>query len=300
MSTILDTQSTNYREIIDFREIGLNYVQILGHYRYNSVQQPLAQHVHSGMMEICFLKKGEQHYEVGGTDWVVKGGEVFVTFPGEEHGSGKAPENKGELYWMIISLEKGNGSFLNLAGKEKEELISSLKGIDNRHFPVSGNLVASLSEIFNVYHKDRSDLKNVTIKNLLLAVLLDLIRASRLPARIKENKKIKEAVFFIGQHLEENINLQEIANHVGLSVSHLKVLFKREVGLPPAGYYLTKKIERSKELLALPGWNTTKVAFELNFSSSQYFSTVFKRLAGKTPMEFVREIRQNAANQHNN
>ena len=235
MNASLDTQSTNDRKIIDFREIGLKYVQILGHYKYNSVQHPLARHVHSGMMEICFLKKGEQHYEVGGTDWLVKGGEVFVTFPEEQHGSGKAPENKGELYWLIINLEKGNGSFLNLKGREKEELIASLKSIKNRHFSIPENVFALLSDIFITYQKDGSELKNVTIKNLLLTALLDFISASSLLNHRRENKKTKEAVSFICGHLEEKINLEEIASHVGLSLSHLKVLFKREIGLPRSG-----------------------------------------------------------------
>ncbi|MBE7503711.1 MAG: AraC family transcriptional regulator [Verrucomicrobiales bacterium] len=41
-----------------------------------------------------------------------------------------------------------------------------------------------------------------------------------------------------------------------------------------------------------PGFTVTRVAFELGFSSSQHFATVFSRFAGQSPRAFIRAHRE--------
>jgi AraC-like DNA-binding protein len=65
-------------------------------------------------------------------------------------------------------------------------------------------------------------------------------------------------------------------------------LFHQEIGMPPSEYILRKKIELAKEML-LAGATVTQTAFELDFSSSQYFATVFKRYTGESPRDFLRK-----------
>ena len=72
----------------------------------------------------------------------------------------------------------------------------------------------------------------------------------------------------------------------GLSLSRLKARFKKETGVSPANFIMLRRIEGAKELLDRTDKNITDVAFELGFSSSQYFATAFKRYTGMTPKEF--------------
>ena len=66
-----------------------------------------------------------------------------------------------------------------------------------------------------------------------------------------------------------------------LSESRFKARFKREMGVPPAEYWLRKKVEQASVLLAKA--TITQVAHQLGFSSSQYFATVFKRYTLTSP-----------------
>jgi AraC-like DNA-binding protein len=45
-------------------------------------------------------------------------------------------------------------------------------------------------------------------------------------------------------------------------------------------------VERARELLDNSDLTVTDIAFMLNFSSSQYFSTVFKQYTNITPVEY--------------
>ena len=78
-----------------------------GRYNYLSARRGLPPHEHGRAMEICVLVRGQQIYEVAGERYLLSGGDVFVTFPGEVHGTGDAPEGKGVLYWLILKMSRG-------------------------------------------------------------------------------------------------------------------------------------------------------------------------------------------------
>ena len=92
------------RSVIDLRPLGISQVPMLGRYDYRAAQEALSPHAHPRTMEICYLAKGRQLYRVGDTDFVLKGGDVFVTYPAESHSSGETPEEKGTLYWLQLSV----------------------------------------------------------------------------------------------------------------------------------------------------------------------------------------------------
>ena len=62
------------------------------------------------------------------------------------------------------------------------------------------------------------------------------------------------------------------------------------MGVPPAEYMVRRKVELAKKRLSAPKPHVTNVAYDLGFSSSQYFATVFKRYAQQTPSQFVASV----------
>jgi AraC-like DNA-binding protein len=75
--------------------------------------------------------------------------------------------------------------------------------------------------------------------------------------------------------------LAEVAR---LSQSRCKIRFRQETGVPPAEYWLRKKIEKAADLLRTR--SVTEVAYALGFSSSQYFATAFRRYTLASPSQF--------------
>ena len=102
------------RQVIDFRPLGIDAVAVLGKYEYHRIHPPLEAHRHGGMIEICLLASGRQSYFVDGRPYHLSGGDVFVTYPGEQHGSGPEPEEKGTLYWTLLRVPRGKQRFLCL------------------------------------------------------------------------------------------------------------------------------------------------------------------------------------------
>lgn len=51
----------------------------------------------------------------------------LVAYPGESHGSGTSPEEKGALYWLVLKRPAGEADYLGLGGEESVELFRCLE-----------------------------------------------------------------------------------------------------------------------------------------------------------------------------
>ena len=95
---------------------------------------------------------------------------------------------------------------------------------------------------------------------------------------------------YIQQHYAENISLQDIAEAVQLSEGHTRKCFKQEIGTTVVDYLTEYRINRAKELIK-NGERITSVYEKAGFTSSQYFSYVFKKYEGISPSEYARRLR---------
>lgn len=96
------------------------------------------------------------------------------------------------------------------------------------------------------------------------------------------------------QYVRENMNKD--ANSTTLSIFlekqlhrsyfHLSKLFSSEAGITIERYFLLLKMERAKELLIEGVETISSIAYELGYSTSQIFSTQFKKETGKTPTQY--------------
>ena len=67
---------------------------------------------------------------------------------------------------------------------------------------------------------------------------------------------------------------------------HLSHIFSINSGLTIEKYFIRLRIEKAKELIILDELSLSEIAWKLGYSSSQTFSTQFKKETGKTPGEY--------------
>jgi len=270
------------------RTLGIPEVLMLGRYNYSRARDGLVTHSHPGCLEICYLEKGTQLYRVGNREYVLTGGDIFVTFPDEKHSTGESPEEKGRLYWMIIKVPRKSGSFLNCAPEDGRELARQLLAMPRRHFAGQPELKTILDDLIAACQCRKDPLRHVTIQNRIVDYLLRVIACSHRQMKPGISQPISTLLRHIEAHVQEALPVGALATRVGLSVPRFKARFKNEVGIPPAEYVMRRKIDAAKKLLAKPGTTVTDVSFELNFSSSQYFATVVRRYLGCSPRDLLR------------
>ena len=101
----------------------------------------------------------------------------------------------------------------------------------------------------------------------------------------KDDGYVAEVASFIGDHLDERLTIENIAERFFVSRSKLIYDFKAYSRLGVSEYITLGRVERAKELLVL-GHSVSSVAKDCGFSSPSYFIKVFSSIVGITPLQF--------------
>jgi len=95
--------------------------------------------------------------------------------------------------------------------------------------------------------------------------------------------RLKQLVAYIEDNLESDLSLAEIASIAGLSVSHLKTLFRQATGISVHQYVLRRRVERAKVLLRDRSLTIAQVAFATGFAHQSHMARHMRRILGVTP-----------------
>ncbi|QUI23354.1 helix-turn-helix transcriptional regulator [Vallitalea pronyensis] len=277
---------TNERCVVDFSTIDKAFSFRLAKVNYTQARKPIQTHIHPDMIEIVYLIKGEQVYHVAQEDYVVKSGEVFMTFENEPHSTGSNPEDKADFFYFIIDLDKHKHDLIGYGNHEGNCIIDLLTNPKKRIFKGNSKLNDLLDQLIEVPFDD-CIYKKTRIRNLVSQLLLTTLECKTKERDLPYRNTMKYVRAYIEEHIYQHITIAELAMISGLSETRFKTKFKKECGMPPHEYVLRQKIALAKTLLSTyPRQSITDIAYTLSFSSSQYFATVFKRFTTMSPKAF--------------
>lgn len=101
---------------------------------------------------------------------------------------------------------------------------------------------------------------------------------------------MKEIVSYITENLTSELTLTNIASIYGMHPVHLARKFKQETGNTFIGYVNQQRVYLAKYYFHLGEHQLSSVANLAGFNSHSYFTKVFKKIAGKTPTKYLREL----------
>lgn len=97
---------------------------------------------------------------------------------------------------------------------------------------------------------------------------------------------IAEAKDYIGRHFRENISREQIAETVFVAPNYLSRRFSAETGMNLREYVNMLRIEEAKQLLRSTEKTVSEIAGEVGYDNISYFSTVFKKFCGVSPLDW--------------
>ncbi|WP_158942869.1 helix-turn-helix transcriptional regulator [Granulicella sp. S190] len=98
--------------------------------------------------------------------------------------------------------------------------------------------------------------------------------------------QMKRVNDFVSSNLTSAITLKDLAECVGLSVSHFCSLFRKSTGRTPHYFVLESRITHAKSLLGGSNRSLLDVALSSGFRTHQHFSRIFRRIVGVSPREY--------------
>jgi AraC-like DNA-binding protein len=103
---------------------------------------------------------------------------------------------------------------------------------------------------------------------------------------VKSTDTVQKSILYMRDNLENKITLQNIAGHVGYSVSRFSSLFISKTLYSPMDYYLQLKVQRACSYLQFSDLTIKEISFRLGYYDPFHFSKAFKQEMGVTPKEY--------------
>lgn len=278
-----ETASTEMK-IVEREALGIPGLKLLGHCRFFRATEPLAPHTHGSCYEFICLIKGEDVYCASGLAYRLHGGEVFVSYPGEEHFSGEAHQGVGEYVWFQIDASSRK-NLLGLSEENADALCRSLSLMKRHLFPASPEISSLAMRLWQAV-SGGSD--RLFCTGLLLSLLSLLLHGGGGERRI--DPRIEAVLRHIGGHPDCCFPAGELSGVADMSESAFKHLFRRETGDTPRDYVNRLRIAHARALLDA-GMSVTRAAIESGFASAGYFAAVFKKYTFETPSAYARRRR---------
>ncbi|GIO16123.1 DNA-binding response regulator [Cohnella xylanilytica] len=107
---------------------------------------------------------------------------------------------------------------------------------------------------------------------------------------------LEQVKAYIGAHYgEDRLSLQDVADHVRVSPSHLSKVFSQETGQTFIEFLTQTRIRKAMELLLTTNGKSYEIAHQVGYGDAHYFSNLFKKVTGMTTKDFRKQGRLDAA-----
>jgi transcriptional regulator GlxA family with amidase domain len=107
-----------------------------------------------------------------------------------------------------------------------------------------------------------------------------------LAAQLAERPPIRAAQELARARPDADLTVEVLAEHAHMSVRGFARAFRREVGVTPAAYVETVRIERAIEMLQTTAAGAEQIAATCGFGTPETFRRAFRRRLGVSPSEY--------------
>jgi AraC-like DNA-binding protein len=306
MKSQLEVQYTN--QASDFLplstlspEISVDQICKFYHYRYNSKFSGRRER-HDGY-EFFYVASGSMRVMIEDTLYILNTNEYILIPPMKWHqiSSNKVLCSSMSICFLMntpppqIHLILENVATLSKQEQKILEFIG-IEYIDNMEN--DGYFIKKMT----AFSKQKNDyaffqaLKN-QMEYLVILIVRDFLQHEEDQSSIaslskKETDFSKNVLAYIDEHIAENISSKDLATYFKYSPAHFGRIFKQATGETVTSYILKAKIQKAMLLFASEPYTVQYVSDYLNFGCVQYFSKIFKRYTGLSPIEFKQNCMQ--------
>lgn len=145
--------------------------------------------------------------------------------------------------------------------------------------PIIRHLISIISDmkICSPYHSEEK------IVNILNSILFELIDANNI--RIT-NEHVIKIIKYIDENIQKKLSLKTISQQMNLSKEYTSYIFKKELGKTLTNYINEQKLLLARDLIYNYKISLRDVAAHLGYEDYNYFSRIFKKYYGVTPINF--------------
>lgn len=290
-------------------ELGdLPVIVMFGDVYHRTARPVLPPHYNSGI-EICLCSSGIYEWDVEGDIVELRPGETSVTRPWQRHSGRDSLLGPGRLTWIILRAGVvGNGVHRRLVsadlsaliGSEAEGVLSAFSANDDCFLGEVPGIREALEQIGSELRNRRPG-RNASIRaavvNLVVGVSrrladLDGTTSPETTTRGVVPRGVVEVLREVSHNPGAEWTASGLANRAGMGITAFTRWCRKLTGRSPRWYVLEQRLEWARGELAGSDRSVGEIAGVAGFSSSQHFSSAFRKLFGRTPSGFRNRTRE--------
>lgn len=212
-------------------------------------------------------------------------GEAVLIFPNQFHHY--LDVEAGAIRWLFITFE--------LAGPDTAGELTALRDLPRK---VSPEAMEHLLAITREYTRRKGRPDPLALSYRLAELLRTLVCAPAIPAARRNvhaseqprDRVLEQINAYVRQNFAEAPTLQRLATELGYSESHLRTLFRDQLGISLGRYIRNSRLAYASQLLQEGRLAIADVARCAGFDSPMVFSRAFKNAYGTTPREYSKRF----------
>lgn len=215
-------------------------------------------------IDLTFCISGSMHYVFEGEDVILSDGDAIL-FP------------QGSVRQRFAT--PGNAFYCSFNVSHDDTFSPAVKG----YLPKSlrSDTVSMLESVKKAF-LSVSDQKNEKCTSLFWYLYYQLVET----ATNNDHPHVKHIKQYIADHLTEPLTLAEISDAVHLVPHYCCAIFSKQSGQPLFDFITSQRIEMAKGLLRTTDIPLTQISADCGFSDYNYFSRVFKKQVGLSPLKY--------------
>lgn len=234
--------------------------------------------------ELCYVSEGGGWFAIDDVFYEAREGDLFITKPGERHWGGALAGQAFRLCYVGFRLTHMRNLELELYRLGMQRVGSDTNRAMKRYFD-------DIMDEIKSTRKNRQEMVQGLLLQLLVTVVRIYSEKRSGPVEADErhdglNPMMTRVLDYVHSHLRYDLRVEEIAQAVHVSRSHLTREFKHRLGHSVGEYIRSLCIDKAKISLRETSDSIVSISEKLNFSSIHSFSIYFKRHTGWAPQEY--------------
>lgn len=237
--------------------------------------------------EIYYLIAGDTNYFIGDEIFHIHPGSVIFIPKGILHKTDSEECLTNERFLININdsvLEEDINRLLDDLCKER------VVYIPRNEISFFNDLILKIESEYDSGGKFRLALMRSYISELLILVLRKKVKYA--PHLTETERVIKNVSEYISENFGEDLTLAALSKEFAISKSYLSRKFKAVCGIGLNEYITYVRITKAESILKNEAASITDAASRCGFNDSNYFSSVFKKLKGITPLKYSAMYRE--------
>ena len=222
---------------------------------------------------LTFINEGSATFNINGNEVTLSENYFYVM------------HSKSEMSYVTEKNTPWSISWLVIEGHQLESILNMLELTRNTPYLRILNPHKIKSILSEIYEKiNRID---TTSKMECMSLVYSLFAAvSEEKSIVNNNVHINKALKYIHEHYCEDINIQELAEKLGLNNNYFSKLFKKNTSMAPNAYINNLKVEKAKFLLKHTDMKINEICDAVGYSDQFYFSRIFKKFTNLSPVNY--------------